>query len=91
MGYTGFRYDMTGGYSPTYTKMYNESAKPSFSVGEYWRSDGLSGLQNWINNTGETSAAFDFQLKWLINSAFNNNSWSNLANWIRTVCRNVYG
>ena len=81
MGYTGFRYDMTGGYSPTYTKMYNESAKPSFSVGEYWRSDGLSGLQNWINNTGETSAAFDFQLKWLINSAFNNNSWSNLANY----------
>ena len=81
MGYKGFRYDMTGGYSPTYTKMYNESAKPSFSVGEYWRSDGLSGLQNWINNTGKTSAAFDFQLKWLINSAFNNNSWSNLANY----------
>ena len=81
MGYTGFRYDMTGGYSPTYTKMYNESAKPSFSVGEYWRSDGLSGLQNWIKNTGKTSAAFDFQLKWLINNAFNNSSWSTLANY----------
>ena len=81
MGYSGFRYDMTGGYSPTYTKMYNESAKPSFSVGEYWRSDGLSGLQNWVNNTGKTSAAFDFQLKWLINNAFNNSSWSSLANY----------
>lgn len=81
MGYSGFRYDMTGGYAPKYTKMYNESAKPSFSVGEYWRSDGLSGLQNWINNNGKTSAAFDFQLKWLINSAFNNSTWSTLANY----------
>ncbi len=81
MGYTGFRYDMTGGYAPKYTKMYNESAKPSFSVGEYWRSDGLSGLQNWITGTGKTSAAFDFQLKWLINNAFNNDSWSALANY----------
>lgn len=81
MGYSGFRYDMTGGYAPKYTKMYNESAKPSFSVGEYWRSDGLSGLQNWINNTDKTSAAFDFQLKWLINNAFNNSSWSQLANY----------
>ena len=81
MGYTGFRYDMTGGYAPKYTKMYNESANPSFSVGEYWRSDGLSGLQNWINGTGKTSAAFDFQLKWLINNAFNKSSWSTLANY----------
>ena len=81
MGYSGFRYDMTGGYAPKYTKMYNESAKPAYSVGEYWRSDGLLGLQNWVNNTGKTSAAFDFQLKWLINNAFNNSSWSLLANY----------
>lgn len=81
MGYSGFRYDMTGGYAPKYTKMYNESAKPAYSVGEYWRSDGLLGLQNWVNNTGKTSAAFDFQLKWLINTAFNNSKWSALANY----------
>jgi len=80
MGYAGFRYDMTGGYAPAYTKIYNESATPEFSVGEYWKNDGLTGLQGWIDGTGMTSAAFDFQLKWLINNAFNNSSWSQLAN-----------
>lgn len=81
MGYSGFRYDMTGGYAPKYTEMYNEDAKPAYSVGEYWKSDGLSGLQGWIDGTGKTSAAFDFQLKWLINDAFNNSKWSSLANY----------
>ena len=83
MGYTGFRYDMTGGYAPKYTKIYNESADPTYSVGEYWMSDGISGLKSWIDGTGKTSAAFDFQLKWLINSAFNNGGtyWKNLANY----------
>ena len=81
MGYAGFRYDMTGGYAPAYTKIYNEAANPTYSVGEYWMSDGLSGLQKWIDGTDKTSAAFDFQLKWLINNSFNNNSWSQLANY----------
>ena len=81
MGYAGFRYDMTGGYAPAYTKIYNEAANPTYSVGEYWMNDGLTGLQNWINGTGKTSAAFDFQLKWLINNSFNNNSWSQLADY----------
>ena len=72
LGYAGFRYDMTGGYAPQYTKIYNESAMPEFSVGEYWMSDGLSGLKKWIDGTGKTSAAFDFELKWIINNVFNN-------------------
>lgn len=37
-GYIGFRYDMVKGYSGSYTKMYNEDAKPQFSVGECWDS-----------------------------------------------------
>ena len=81
MGYAGFRYDMTGGYAPQYTKIYNEAANPTYSVGEYWMSDGLNGLKNWIDGTNKTSAAFDFQLKWLINNAFNNNKWNLLANY----------
>lgn len=81
MGYVGFRYDMTGGYAPKYTKMYNEDANPEYSVGEYWRSDGLTGLRNWVDGTGKSSAVFDFQLKWLINDAFNNSKWSTLANY----------
>ena len=81
MGYAGFRYDMTGGYAPEYTKIYNESANPTYSVGEYWMDDGLTGLKNWINGTGKTSAAFDFQLKWLINDAFNSGSWDKLTGY----------
>lgn len=82
MGYSGFRYDMTGGYAPKYTQLYNEDAKPAFSVGEYWRSDGINGLKNWVDGTGKTSAAFDFELKWLINSAFSSPSnFKNLADY----------
>ncbi|SFG58810.1 alpha-amylase family glycosyl hydrolase [Prevotella sp. KH2C16] len=83
MRYAGFRYDMTGGYAPRFTKIYNESAKPAYSVGEYWMSDGLPGLKSWIDGTGKTSAAFDFQLKWLINNVFNTGGaqWRNLANY----------
>ena len=79
LGYAGFRYDMVGGYSPTYTGIYNTSAKPTYSVGEYWMSDGKTGLVNWINGTKVEgvvqSAAFDFTMKWNINNAFSNSNW----------------
>ena len=81
IGYAGFRYDMVKGYAAQYTKIYNESATPTFSVGEYW--DGLSAVQTWINNTGKTSAAFDFPFKYMVNNAFNTGgtSWKTLANY----------
>ena len=70
---------MVGGYSPTYTGIYNTSAKPTYSVGEYWMSDGKTGLVNWINGTKVEgvvqSAAFDFTMKWNINNAFSNSNW----------------
>ena len=79
LGYAGFRYDMVGGYSPTYTGIYNTSAMPTYSVGEYWMSDGKTGLVNWINGTKVEgvvqSAAFDFTMKWNINNAFSNSNW----------------
>lgn len=79
MGYTGFRYDMVKGYAPKYTKLYNEDAQPAFSVGEYW--DGsASEVESWIYNTGKTSAAFDFPMKYLIKSAFGGD-WSKLSNY----------
>jgi hypothetical protein len=75
-----------GGYAPKYVGEYNttENVTPDFSVGEYWMDDGKTGLVNWINGTkvdGKIqSAAFDFMLKWSINSAFSNNSnnWNKL-------------
>ena len=76
LGYVGFRYDMVKGYSGSYTKMYNEDAKPQFSVGECW--DGTNTIKNWIESTGKTSAAFDFQFRYTVRNAANNGDWRKL-------------
>lgn len=81
LGYTGFRYDMVKGFAAKYIGMYNTSAKPKFSVGEYW--DNTGNIKNWINGTKvddvPTSAAFDFDMKYRIYDAFNSNGdWSKL-------------
>ena len=77
LGYTGFRYDMVKGYSGEYTKMYNDYAQPQFSVGECW--DGTQTIRNWIDATGKTSAAFDFQFRYTVRNAANNGDWKRLA------------
>lgn len=76
-GYAGFRYDMVKGYSGSYTKLYNEEAKPRFSVGECW--DGSTTIKNWIDATDKTSAAFDFQFRYTVRNAANNADWSRLG------------
>lgn len=82
LGYTGFRYDMVKGYDPKYTGMYNVSAKPKFSVGEYWDGN-LTRVTGWIDGTKVDgiiqSAAFDFPMKYKINSAFGGRQWGKLA------------
>ena len=89
-GYAGFRYDMVKGYSASYTAMYNNNAKPTYSVGECW--DGTGTICNWINGTklngsGEPlSAAFDFQFKYVCKNAFNGGDMTKLnqqndGNW----------
>ena len=80
LGYAGFRYDMVKGYAGEYTKLYNEAVKPEFSVGEYWDGN-YNKLQEWINSTGKQSAAFDFNVKYMLNDACNNNDWSKLNQW----------
>lgn len=68
IGYDGWRYDLVKGYLGKYTKEYNAAAGNYFSVGEYW--DGsYDALTHWINETGKTSNAFDFCLKY---NGFNN-------------------
>ena len=84
LGYTGFRYDMVKGYAGEYTKMYNEDSKPQFSVGECW--DGSNTIQKWIDAAGKTSAAFDFQFKYVVRNATDKQDWSYLnkqndGNW----------
>lgn len=76
-GYAGFRYDMVKGYSGSYTKMYNEDAKPQFSVGECW--DSSNTIKNWIDATDKTSAAFDFQFRYTIRNAIKNSNWTLLG------------
>ena len=76
-GYAGFRYDMVKGYAAEYTKMYNEDSKPTFSVGECW--DGTPTIRRWIDGTGKTSAAFDFQFRYTVRNAINSQDWTKLA------------
>ena len=82
LGYAGFRYDMVKGFDPKYTGMYNTSVNPTYSVGECWDGN-KSVVTKWINGTkvdGKIqSAAFDFPMKYNINSAFGGGNWSALA------------
>ncbi len=88
LGYAGFRYDMVKGYSSSFTGIYNHSSQPEFSVGECW--DGTTTIRNWINGTKVDgviqSAAFDFQFRYVVRNAANNDNWVRLelqndGNW----------
>lgn len=56
IGYAGFRYDMTKGYSATYTGLYNRSSDPTYSVGEYWDGN-TSALKYWVDGTDPTAGS----------------------------------
>lgn len=74
LGYTGFRYDVGKGFDAKYFGMYNEAAKPQFSVGEVWDSNSV--IKKWIDGTdtgnGIQSGAFDFQFRYAVRDALNN-------------------
>ena len=74
-GYTGFRYDMVKGYAGKYTGIYNDAAKPAYSVGEYWDGNAAK-VKNWLNatkvNDQVMSAAFDFPIRYVVRDAINN-------------------
>ena len=78
LDYAGFRYDMTKGYSASYTGMYNKDANVQYSVGEYWNGN-QTVLKNWIDGTKVDgvvqSAAFDFPFRYVIRDAVNNSRW----------------
>lgn len=75
LGYAGFRYDMVKGFSASYIGIYNKSAIPTYSVGEYWDGD-VNKVKTWIDGTDKTSAAFDFPMKYKINGAFGGGKWN---------------
>jgi alpha-amylase len=68
IGYSGWRYDMTKGYSASFVNEYNVAAGEYFSVGEYF--DGSYDLcKAWINGCSNNSTTFDFPLKFQLNQA----------------------
>ncbi|KAG5250267.1 alpha-amylase [Salix suchowensis] len=88
VGFQDFRFDFARGYSPKYVKEYIEGAKPVFSVGEYWDSCNYNGhfleynqdshrqrIVNWIDATGQLSAAFDFTTKGILQEAVKGQLW----------------
>ncbi len=78
IGYDGWRYDFTKGYSGYYNGIYNDATSPYFSVAETWPdiigdyyasgSTGVKGhrqyLADWVSASGNKSAVFDFTTKW---------------------------
>lgn len=80
MGYSGWRYDMTKGYSASFVNEYNIAAGAYFSVGEYF--DGSYDLcKAWINGCSNNSTTFDFPEKFTLNSAMWNGGM-NLSNLV---------
>jgi len=80
MGYSGWRYDMTKGYSASFVNEYNLAAGAYFSVGEYF--DGSYDLcKTWLQGCNYNSTTFDFPEKFALNSAMWNGGM-NLANLV---------
>jgi len=88
LGYSGFRYDMVKGFAAKYVGLYNVSAQPQFSVGEYWDAS-PSAIKSWLDGTKQNgkiqSAAFDFPMKYQINRAFQSGSWNALRSSMLTT------
>lgn len=80
MGYVGFRYDMARGFAANYFGMYNDYAKPTFSVGEHWTNS--TSEIDWMNGTRYNdniqSGVFDFDFRYTVKNAFNNGNMSSL-------------
>ena len=69
LGYTGFRYDMTKGFSPEYIGEYNAAVGVQYSVGEYWDGNATA-LTSWIakcvKDGVRQSATFDFNFRYAV-------------------------
>lgn len=82
IGFDGWRYDYSKGYSGQYVGIYNQASSPFMSVGEYWKpmnynvfnllydqNSHRQEIQSWITATNNTSCAFDFTTKGMLQEA----------------------
>eukprot|EP00270_Netrium_digitus_P009096 TRINITY_DN275_c0_g1_i6.p1 TRINITY_DN275_c0_g1~~TRINITY_DN275_c0_g1_i6.p1 ORF type:complete len:498 (+),score=72.75 TRINITY_DN275_c0_g1_i6:90-1583(+) len=88
IGFDGWRFDFTKGYSGYFVGLYCEQTEPSFSVGELWTTMNYSGdgpdynqdshrqqLVDWVDSTGARATSFDFTTKGILQQAVNNQLW----------------
>ncbi len=88
MGFDGWRYDFSRGYSPEYTDIYTKATSPFFAVGEIWTDMSFSGsslnanqdahrqiLCNWLDKAGDKAAVFDFTTKGILQVAVKGEYW----------------
>ncbi|CAL9154333.1 unnamed protein product [Musa hybrid cultivar] len=90
IGFQDFRFDFAKGYDPKFVKEYVEESEPVFSVGEYWDSCNYVApdyrlddnqdshrrrIIDWIEKTGQVSAAFDFTTKGILQEAVKGQLW----------------
>lgn len=78
IGFSGWRYDMTKGYSPSYTAAYNDAAGAYFSVGEYWDGN-YDALYSWLQRASFKSTTFDFSFKYALNNWASSSNLTNLV------------
>lgn len=82
IGFDGWRYDYTKGYSGVYNRIYNEATQPYFSVGELWTTLDLNDpdphrqlLADWVDETKGNSTTFDFTTKGILQQAVQGEWW----------------
>jgi alpha-amylase len=83
-GYAGWRFDLVKGYSASYVGSYVAASAPVFSVGEYFDSS-VSLVTGWIQGTGSRSQAFDFPLRYTLQSAIRNNNYGGIGPYVPGV------
>jgi len=78
VGYQGNRFDMVTGYSASFIDNYLGSVPSAFAVGEYWDGD-TNNVMNWIKGTNYKSNAFDFPLRYPLQSAVQSDNYGGLC------------
>lgn len=81
-GFDGWRYDFIRGFAPQHLGEYNTASAPYLSVGEFWKfeNEGLpssakQALCDIVNQSGNKTMVFDFDLKRSLNNAFAANTF----------------
>lgn len=84
LGFKGWRWDFTKGFSANYFGSYIADSQPYYSVGEYWDSN-LSLVKGWIDGTNAAGAnisgSFDFPLYYTLGNVLSTNNFSSLNNF----------